>query len=532
MRVNVRLWPQYPIRFVSARGAKLKIGSRGIFVDVPHELYRFINDVYGRYGKGGIENREVKREFKKYKNRNRNLVFKGKDIASISIVTEPFAPSKSTLRVKVNWELLLDYLENKSKQAFDKSPNLREAARSIYDEIDGNYISIRGIARDSLRITARTREDFKRFLRRTGDYSALSASLDNLLSLIRATPDRSIPEFGFYLANIENIVQNMKDAFDGLLLPSVYYFARSFIEELTRFIVYSRAYDSKDFTLKIDDKETVFPPEYPFRDPNNKYRGYRDVNDLMKEYRKFFTELEGKAKNGRLDNAARLEIPCLRVCKDSINSCKKKYGLATSKMDEFYEACSYVLHNIRPLPFYSPLETKFLMHFMRMLETDVSGVVHSLFGTHYIAQGKNEQESVSYNKVAEIMRSLDAVHREDIREVVKQAMVKKENDDIFFKPPILASIFAILSPSWEALKENMLTKKDVDIFVEKMSAFTFRIGLDLEYERTVRIMEDRIMGQLEGLDPRISSLSKREKGLFLLYLLLAHLPKFIENAKF
>jgi hypothetical protein len=532
MRVNGRLWPQYPIRFVSVRGAKVKIGSRRIFVDVPHELYLFINEVYGKYSKGGAHDREIKREFEDYKNKNRNLVFRGKDLASVSIVVETFAPSKSTLRVKVNWDLLLDYLENKSVETFDKSPSLKEAMICIYAEIYGNYISIKGVDWGPSQISARIRENFRRFLRRTGDSGHILTSLDSLQSLFRATPDRGLPEFKFYLANIENIVQNMKDSFDELLMPSIYYSIRSLIEELTRFIVYARAYDNNDLTSIIGNRGAPFLPEYPFTDLNSEYKGYRDVDALMRNYRTFLAKLESEFKTDSLSNTSKLRIPCLTVCKDSIRSCKQKYGFDSSKLDEFYEASSYMLHNVRPLPFCSPLEIKFLKHFIKEFETDVSAVFHLLFGTHYVAQEKMEQEKVSHSKISQIMRSLDSNYREDIKKIIKQATVKKESDDIFFKPPILASIFTILSPSWKVLKESMLAKKDVDIFVERMSAFTFRVGLDFEYDRTLKTMEDRIMSQLEFMDQRVESLSKGEKELLLLCLMLVYLPEFIENARF
>ncbi|MEM2915564.1 MAG: hypothetical protein QXH91_09250 [Candidatus Bathyarchaeia archaeon] len=105
-------------------------------------------------------------------------------------------------------------------------------------------------------------------------------------------------------------------------------------------------------------------------EPNQKELRRRSLKAFREEFKKFdkivsaipsteliyMADLVAKIKEKRM--------PILRVNPRALEEFSENYGLKEANLDKLYSACSSVIHNQPPLPFFSLLEVKFFKHFL------------------------------------------------------------------------------------------------------------------------------------------------------------------------
>ncbi len=233
------------------------------------------------------------------------------------------------------------------------------------------------------------------------------------------------------------------------------------------------------------------------------------------------------------------QIPTLGVNPKVLEEFSECYGLNEVNLNELYSACSMIIHNQPPLPFFSLLEVKFFKHFLeeylkslRVMAEKLTNEKIKLESVHVLPLPK---EKASLKECLRVARLLEIRHGVEIKDIVKRAMTTLQNkqvkglDWVWIKPLTLISTFQIISPSFSSLKDFSFIEEDMQDVIEKLRPLSFKVGIQYEVEETLSNFQEIVLPELERYKAFSSLTSTEQKRKVVFYLLLRFLPEIVED---
>ena len=387
----IELFPTYPFILKSPRNYKIKFGTRSLYVDLPWQSYRFLQEAMNT---GLSTTEEVREEWRKFlQNYNNSLVFHGKPLVSVSLRTTPFS-KKAILRLDVKWDLFIEYLEEKATGFLLEIETGEECIMKVYREILINLFSIIGDTdrRIDPQYSLLTRERVRKLLERTGDYSYIKNLLVQLKEIIMQVEERlknKISSIHLYTTNLIMDIQLLDALVDIVNIPAAYLFLRNLLENLVKLFVYLDIGKSIDYPDGILSSMFLYEYETFYL---KKQRVY-SLNTLRENEIKISKIVSVLPSEEELDvlvfinKLKEKQIPTLGINRDFLKEFSKIKGLNVN-LDILYSTCSDIIHNQPPLPFFSLLEVKFFKHFLEKYIQSIQVIAEKLI------DGKIELEEV------------------------------------------------------------------------------------------------------------------------------------------
>jgi len=359
------LFPRYPLNLVTPRGSEIRFGTHKLYVDFPWQAWRFMILMMERSSEADLNAEEVKEEWQETL-RNNNLIFQDKPLASVYLWDAPFTHKKS-LVLRVNWDLFLEYLEEKAQNFASEVERDGRNIVKLYREIWMNFFGVVGELKEAEAFYFHKRGNFRKLLKRTGDYAYLEGLLIRFERTIRQIEEyvenKNIPNAKFYTTNFLMDIQHLRALIDVFSIPPAYLLMRNILENFIKFFVYlhiGEQLNASNFVLG-----TMFLYEY---EADKKQRRY-SLDEFKREFIKKFLKIkETFSSDEELDISEVMSkfkekgIPILGVNPKVLEDFSLNYSLTETNLDKLYSACSEVIHNQPPLPFFSLLEVKFFKH--------------------------------------------------------------------------------------------------------------------------------------------------------------------------
>lgn len=535
------LFPAYPLILKTPPKSLVKFGTRSLYVDLPWQAYYFLAAAMSKGAKAGLTAKEVKEEWRKFLEANKEvLTFRDKPFVMASLRFNKFL-GKSYLRLDVKWDLFVEYLEEKARTFLSEVREIGENIMKVYGEIWINFFGINGvIAPPMSQYFPSSRERFRKLLKRTGDYFYIEKLLDrfeNMMRRVEISIGNKIPSVRLYTINLIMDIQHLRALVDIANIPAAYLLLRNLLENLVKLFIYL------DFGKSIDTNlilALMFIYEYEMAERRRRvYSLKKFKEETIKKLSKIIisspeeisdlSELINRLKEKR--------VPTIGINPQVLNEFSERFNLNEAKLAQLYKACSAVIHNQPPLPFFSLFEVKFFKHFLESYVQSLRVMVEKL--TNEKISVERIQAIQSIPKVEEIVKNclqaayvLIAKHGIKVEEIVKKALItlqKKERDWIWTDLLTLASIFHLLSPSLTHLRKLSFVEEDMRDVIEKLQPISFRISIQDEIQRTLTNLQDIMLPDLERYEVFSTLKSTEEKRKTIFYLLLHYLPRMIKE---
>jgi hypothetical protein len=99
--------------------------------------------------------------------------------------------------------------------------------------------------------------------------------------------------------------------------------------------------------------------------------------------------------------------------------------------------------------------------------------------------------------------------------------------EIFFNPLTLVSLFHLSSPGLTRITSGEFSFEDIEYLITKIQPLSFFVkgSIKLEFYTTLRILEEKMMPELEKKYPEFSKLNEEEKKTIIFCLLVIKLPE-------
>jgi len=377
------LFPLYPLILRSPRKTVIKFGTRNLYVDLPWQAYYFLFSCMAKATEGELTTLGVKKEWSEFLRNPDNrevLTVDGKPFVSISLRSTPLS-KKRYLRLDVKWDLFIEYLERKATHLSSKIERSGENIMEAYREIWTNFFNIVGF-RPPPRSTylPHTREAFRRLLERTGDYTCIENTLGELQQVIDKVEDTikdktSYVSVRLYTINLTMYIQHLRALIDIVNIPAAYLTLRNLLETFIKFFIY--------LDVGKDIKPNILPylmffyeyetrvREGPYTIKRRIYSLKRFREDLVKKVQKILSSPSLEESNDLFDFIYRLkeklkekQLLPLGINSNTIKEFSEIYAIEGTNLTNLYSACSSIIHNQPPLPFFSLLEVKIFKHFL------------------------------------------------------------------------------------------------------------------------------------------------------------------------
>lgn len=397
MRLS-ELFPTYPIQVVTPRGSKVKIATRKIYVDLPYEFWDFILEVLPKINESKNPQETFKEEKEKFYSDKRdritfNNVYLGK------LLLHPTAwTTQLLLKLKVNWPVFLEYLEDKAQKLISEIEKKGSNIREVYNEIIDNFtrsIPIESIKSNMpiLRFNTDEFEKFKKLVKWLREEQAIRNYLLTLKQAVegiaKITKLKGIELWSLQLKSdfyaVEQCLENMD-------ILSCYFYLRNALENLVKFVVYS------DIAININTPHDLllvfFFYEKIAKNWENKIDSLRiKYREEIVLYLKNVPEAylnKTKENYDILDKVYNLmndkKLPKLNIKSSTVEEFDDEYRV---KFTNYWSACSEVLHNQSPLPFFSLLEVKAFKHFLRKYSEEFISVLEKIIPSLAKVSGKD-----------------------------------------------------------------------------------------------------------------------------------------------
>jgi len=526
------LFPTYPLTLRSLPKSKIRFGTRRLYVDLPWPTYHFLQLVMNKAVKAKLTKEELKEEWDKFLQRNKDtLTFHGKPFVSVSLVSTPFS-EKDFLRLNVKWRLFIDYLEEKAIRFLSEIEESGENIMKVYKEIWYNFFLIRGtLEPPEPGYFPTSRERFIKLLKRTGDYYQLKSLLDNFEKIIvnvKETIGKKAPSIELYTTNLTMDVQHLRTLIDAVNIPAAYLLLRNILESFVKLFVY---YDVGEFNNNPDlALSSMFLYEYEAtRKTLRKPRSY-SLEEFRKEFRR---KLQKVAPTDNILDVIGilkdLKTRTLGVNVQVLEKFSEVYKLDTS-LDKLYSACSFVIHNQPPLPFFSLLEVKFFKHFLEKYLNSIQIMAEKLIGRKVEIRKPCGIPVLESDKLKECLKTAHKLwmeHNSEIKNIIRRALTEVKGSLV--NPFVLVAVFHLISASFTKLKEFSFTQEDLKDVIEKIQPISFRTGLSYEVYETLNAFQEIITPELKKYKTFSSLQSEEQKKTTVFYLLLLYLPNVVEE---
>jgi hypothetical protein len=551
------LFPQYPVGLRSPPGSQVKFGTRSFYVDLPWYAYLFMNSEMERSAETSLIPEEVRRRWHEFLQDNKQfLIFHNRPLVSVYLWNAPFTQKKS-LVLKVNWDLFPDYLEDKAQSLVSEVENDGRNILKLYREIWINFFGDVERFKEAESLYFYERENFRKLLKRTGDYIDLVGLLISfewtIHQIEKYAENKNIPYMLFYTKNFLMDLQHLRALIDVISIPPAYLLLRSLLENFVRLFVYFRIGEQLDAPNLV--LGAMFLYEYEADKKQRRYSFDEFKNVFEKKFlklQKVFlsdTEIDVSEVMSKFNEKG---IPMLGVNPDVLKDFSLKYNVTEANLDKLYSACSEVIHNQPPLPFFSLLEVKFFKHFLGkcigsllllseriIYDWNHPSVdrIHNLVEGIQIPNRPFDDEKIRFlNECINVAYVLEIEHVEEIKNFIRRAVVtlqveRSESADhsaTWIRPLSLISLFHIISPSLRRLRDFSLIEEDLGDIIEIIQTISFKVSIKYEIEATLSKLEDMISPELERYNV-FSSLSPEKKKKVIFYLLINNLSRALEE---
>jgi len=564
MRLS-ELFPTYPIQVVTPRGSKVKIATRKIYVDLPYEFWDFILEVLPKINESKNPQETFKEEKEKFYSDKRdritfNNVYLGK------LLLHPTAwTTQLLLKLKVNWPVFLEYLEDKAQKLISEIEKKGSNIREVYNEIIDNFtrsIPIESIKSNMpiLRFNTDEFEKFKKLVKWLREEQAIRNYLLTLKQAVegiaKITKLKGIELWSLQLKSdfyaVEQCLENMD-------ILSCYFYLRNALENLVKFVVYS------DIAININTPHDLllvfFFYEKIAKNWENKIDSLRiKYREEIVLYLKNVPEAylnKTKENYDILDKVYNLmndkKLPKLNIKSSTVEEFDDEYRV---KFTNYWSACSEVLHNQSPLPFFSLLEVKAFKHFLRKYSEEFISVLEKIIPSLAKVSGKDPEllrkiiiasrQSLSKVKATKMSTLTKQRLGKDAKDVFNELILKEEtkliiksliedktlNKEIFFDPLTLLSLFLLFSPSPTQIEHGKFNSEDIEYLITKIQPLSLDVKgtIKTEFNTTLKMLEEKMIPKLEEISPAFSKLKEKEKKTITFYLLAIKLPEiFKEN---
>jgi len=543
-----KLFPTYPLILKSPPKSRIKFGTRNLYVDLSWQSYYFLQQAMNKAVKAELTIEEVRKEWHKFLQHNRDfLTFHDKPFVSVSLRFDKFS-GKSFLRLNVKWDLFVEYLEEKVIGLLSEMEKNEQSIMNVYKEIWNNFFGVTGIIMPTEPLYfPSTRERFRKLLKRTGDYSYIERLLDQFEGIIKQveeTMKNKIPAVQLYTTNLRMDIQHLRALIDVVDIPAAYLLLRNILEIFVKLFVYLDVGKSTDTNIIL---YSMFLYEYETAEEFGlkKRRVYslkRFKKELIRKILKVFSTFSSDKPIDMFEFINKLkekQIPTLGVNPKLLKEFSESYGLNEVHLNKLYSACSMIIHNQPPLPFFSLLEVKFFKHFLEECLKSLRMIVEKLTDEKIRLESIHvpplSKEKASLKECLRVARLLEMKHGAETKDIIKRAMGTvqekqvKSLDWIWIRPLTLVSFFHIISPSFSHLRNLSFIEEDMRDVIEKLQPLSFKISIRDEVYGTLSNLQETILPDLEKFKAFSSLTPAEQKRKVMFYLLLRFLPEIVEE---
>jgi hypothetical protein len=539
-----KIFPSYPLQLASPRKGSVRIASRRPYVDLPYAFWVIMGRVVDELDKS----KDLQETFGKTTERlysdeevRKATTFNGACLGTILLVVGPPWSEKPLLKLKVNWKLFLQYLEERAQELASKVEADGSTIRELYNEVEGNYFRLAGLRfipdPRVARFNELSLERFKKLLRELGEEREIRRALSALKKLVSTARSAGPPGLGLWMLQLEADFHAVEACLENMDILSCYFYLRNALENLVKLIVYSDI--AKEFSAPDEVLMSLF-----FYDRVAEGR-CGSIRQLVKNYvnkiHKHVASSEARSEE-LYQVMVEKRLPKLYVDRQCLKEFQERYGIEAPIVN-FWRACSEVMHNRSPLPFFSLLEVKAFKHFLRRYSERFASVLKAFLPSIAEAPSGEGEEPPARLRLSErawkALHQLSAQREREVRELLG-SMIKDEalRKALFFDLLTLASIFHLVCPSLRHIKSGEFSIEDVEYFIAKirpLSRFPFNQlsmrDLVCKFREALRALEEAMMPKLEELSPELSRLSEEGRGAVASYLLAMELPKLLALGK-
>jgi hypothetical protein len=373
-----RIFPSYPIQIVSPRGGNVKIASRRLYVDFPFVYWDFIGHVAYKISESKENPQKVFQQEMEIFNKERREIttFNNVPLGTISLVATPHT-TKLLLKLRVNWPVFFQYLENKARELISKIEEDGSNIMKVYNEIINNYFNLVGtriVPNPQLaRFNVHQLENFKELLRRLQEEQDIRNYLSNIKRAINAVETMKLEGIKLWTLQLNSDFSAVEMCLERMDILSCYFYLRNALENLVKLIVYSDI--AKNFNTCQGILEVFFfydklydkSAEKAEKEKAEKAeKRFYSIQKLESEYVKRITrylESTPEIDLEKIDSMMReKQFPRLGIKRQTLEEFENRYKVS---IKNYWVACSEVIHNQSPLPFFSLLEVKSFKHFLR-----------------------------------------------------------------------------------------------------------------------------------------------------------------------
>jgi hypothetical protein len=243
------------------------------------------------------------------------------------------------------------------------------------------------------------------------------------------------------------------------------------------------------------------------------------------------------------------QFPKLGINSQTLEEFENTYSVP---IKNYWSACSEIIHNQSPLPFFSLLEVKSFKHFlMRYSERFIStvkiipsivkvpkgvhfeplikdiGILLSTRITERLEDEKTPQEiALAKQKLSkrakEVFRQL--LFQEEIKLILKSLIEDETLKENFFNPLTLVSLFHLSSPGLTRITSGEFNFEDIEYFITRIQPISSPF-IKFKFYITLRIFGEKMIPKIEEISPGFSKLDEEEKKTVIFYLLAIKLPE-------
>ncbi|MEM2506719.1 MAG: hypothetical protein QXF61_06755 [Nitrososphaeria archaeon] len=360
-----KIFPVYPLQIISPRKSNIRISSRKVFVDFPYIYWNFIADVTLKMDKSKFPQEVFKKELELFNSDEeirKITTFNGAPLGKVLLLATPLT-TKLLLKLKVNWQTFFEYLENKAQKLISKVEEDGSNIRSVYSEIIDNYFKLVPFVPNPeiSRFNIYMLENFKKLLRRLQEEQEIQLSLSILKQIIRSIGKQKDAEgMKLWVMQFESDIYGIEKCLENMDILSCYFYLRNMLENLIKLVVYN---DIAKNLIFYDEMLQIFF----FYEKIAGNRCY-SIHHLKNKYvKKIANHLQG-ANVINLEEVYLMIIekrfPKLCINNQTLEEFQKIFSIYVP-IKNYWSACSEVIHNQSPLPFFSLLEVKSFKHFLK-----------------------------------------------------------------------------------------------------------------------------------------------------------------------
>jgi len=543
-----RLFPPYPLRAISPRKANIKIASRKFYVDFPYIYWQFIGGVIPVL----IDSKSPKEEFKKRwelfisdEEVRKIITFNNKLLGKVSLVATPFS-DKLLLKLKVNWHVFFSYLDEEAQRLVSNVEKDGSSIREIYNEIMANYYGVapRILSDPTISRNPYTLEGFKKLLRKCKEEENIHTYLTFLLQTVeeiekkfglkpRKKGQESSPLEPWSL-QLKSDIYGVKGCLENADVLSCYFYLRNMLENFVKLAVYHEI--ARHFETRYNEILRILF----FYEKTAKGRCF-SIKSLKENYGRVLSTVlqaipieDADWEEKAFRKIEEKQLPKLGINGETLEEFQESYDVDLFK--NYWSACSEVIHNQSPLPFFSLLEVKAFKHFLKKYVEYFALSLTRIFEIGGESIEVKQAQELSEGKIRLTARAKKVLHdislgkerevKNIISSIVRDKSLQKET---FFNPLTLMSLFHLSSPGWARINSGEFDEGDIEYLTKKIESVSFNKGLKYELDTTFQVFQEEMMLKLQQVSREFSKLNDEEKEAVIFSLLAIILPQVIKE---